>query len=163
MGRRAARSPAVACRDRRILQVAGRDRVPRTPFEKGDAILNVSFPPETGRIIGARNEVEAFLSACGVSRETVGRIALLTEECSMALVDRRGRRTRRVIAEVSVTVGAGRVRVVFRDTGEMNDVTDGDAPVSGLRAFVIAGLMRSVQNRRYLNTIGCNRAMFTLK
>ena len=27
--------------------------------------------------------------------------------------------------------------------------------------FVIAGLVRVVQGRRYLNTIGCNRAMFT--
>ena len=43
----------------------------------------------------------------------------------------------------------------------MGDVTDGDAPVSSLRTFVIAGLVRVVQGRRHLNTIGCNRAMFT--
>ena len=53
--------------------------------------------------------------------------------------------------------------MVFRDTGEMNDVTDGDAPVSSLRTFVIAGLVRVVRDRQYLNTIGCNRAMFSFK
>ena len=52
-------------------------------------------------------------------------------------------------------------RAVFRDTDDMDDLTDGDAPVSSLRTFVIAGLVRVVQSRQYLNTIGCNRAMFT--
>ena len=137
--------------------------LPEPAFEKGNAILNVSFSPAPERIVKMRNEVETFLSAHGVSRETVGRIALLAEECSMALADRRGRRAKRVVAEVSVTIGAKEVQVVFRDTGETNDVTDGDAPVSSLRAFVIAGLVRVVRGRQYLSTIGCNRAMFTFE
>ena len=135
--------------------------IPEPAFEKGNAILNVTFRPASERIVEMRNEVEAFLSAHGVSRETVGRVALLAEECAMALVDRHGGRTKRILAETSVTVGKEGVRAVFRDTGDMGDVTDGDAPVSSLRAFVIAGLVRVVQSRQYLNTIGCNRAMFT--
>ena len=35
--------------------------------------------------------------------------------------------------------------------------------VSSLRTFVIAGLVRVVQSRQHLNTIGCNRAMFTIR
>ena len=134
---------------------------PEPAFEKGNAILNVSFRPAPERIVEMRNEVKAFLSKHGVSSETVGRIWLLAEECPMALVDRYGGRAKRIVAETSITVGKGKVQVIFRDTGEMDDLTDGDAPVSGLRAFVIAGLVRVVQNRQYLNTIGCNRAMFS--
>lgn len=63
--------------------------------------------PEAGRIVEVRDEVEAFLSAQGVSRETVMRIALLTEECAMALVDRNGERAKRIVAEGSFTVGPG--------------------------------------------------------
>ena len=136
---------------------------PEPVFEKGNAILNVSYVPEPDRIVEVRNEVEAFLSAQDVPRETVMRIALLTEECSMALVDRRDGRAKRIVAEVSVTVGKGGVQVVFRDTGAMGDLTDGDAPVTGLRTFVITGLMQVVRERQYLNTISCNRAMFTFR
>ena len=55
----------------------------------------------------------------------------------------------------------GLLLAVFRDTGDMGDFTDGDAPVSSLRTFVIAGLVWVVQGRQHLNTIGCNRTMFT--
>ena len=75
----------------------------------------------------------------------------------MTLVDRHGGRTKRIVAETSVTVGKECVRVVFCDTGDRSDLTDGDAPVSSLRTFVISGLMQVVQNRQYLNTIGCNQ------
>ena len=78
----------------------------------------------------------------------------------MALVDRHGGRAKRIVAETSITVGKENVQVVFRDTGDKCDLTDGDAPVSSLRTFVISGLMKIIRDRQYLNTIGCNRAMF---
>ena len=136
---------------------------PMPAFEKDNAILNVSFGLAPERIVAMRNEVETFLSAHGVSRNVIGRIALLAEECSMALVDRHGGRAKWIVAETSITVGKEDVQVVLRDTGDMGDITDDDAPVSSLRTFVIAGLMRVVQRRQYLNTIGCNRAMFTFR
>ena len=135
--------------------------LPEPAFEKGNAILNVSFRPAPERIVEMRNEVEAFLSAHGVSRETVGRIALLTEDCSMALVDRHGGGSKRIVAETSITIVKGNVQVVFRDTGRMGDLTDGDVRVSSLRTFVIASFMQVIRDRQYLNTIGCNRAMFS--
>lgn len=136
---------------------------PEPAFEQGGTVLNVSYVPEPGRIVEVRDEVESFLSAHGVSRDAVGRIALLTEECSMALVDRHAGRAKRIVAEISIVVGRENVQVVFRDTGGMDDLTDADAPVSSLRAFVISGLMQVVRNRQYLNTIGCNRTMFTFR
>lgn len=139
------------------------EALPEPAFEDGTEILNVAYVPESKRIVEVRNEVEAFLSAHGVSRTTVGRIALLTEECSMALVDRHDGCAKRIIAEVSVTIDRNDVHVVFRDTGDMGDLTNGDAPVSSLRTFVISGLVQVVRNRQYLNTIGCNRAMFTFR
>ena len=134
---------------------------PDPAFAEGKAILNVSFVPEPRRIVEVRNEAEAFLAAHGVPRETVMRIALLTEECAMALVDRNGTRSRRIVAEASITVGAEDAQVVFRDTGGATDITDADAQVTSIRSFVISGLMQVNQNRQYLNTIGCNRSMFS--
>lgn len=79
----------------------------------------------------------------------------------MALIDNNGKKAAKVIAEGSFTVAPGEVRVVFRDTGDITDITNEDAKVSSLRSFVIAGLMQAHRNRQYLSTIGCNRSMFS--
>lgn len=127
----------------------------------GDGVLTVSFVPETGRIVRVRDEVERFLSERDVPAATIGRIMLLVEECAMALLDNNGKKARKIVAEGSFHVEPESVRVVIRDTGRICDITDDDARVSGLRSFVIAGMMRQYSDRRYLNTIGCNRAAFT--
>ena len=53
--------------------------------------------------------------------------------------------------------------MVMSDTGKLHDITDDDARISSLRSFVISNLMRSYENRRYLTTIGCNRAAFSFR
>ncbi len=134
---------------------------PLPQFPEKSEILNLSFVPSAERIAGVRDETEAFLSAHGIPHATVMRIALLVEECAMALIDNNGKKAAKVIAEGSFTVAPGEVRVVFRDTGDITDITDEDAKVSSLRSFVIAGLMQAHRNRQYLSTIGCNRSMFS--
>lgn len=125
-----------------------------------NAVLNLTFTPDAGRIVRARDEGERFLRTQGVGSETVARIMLLVEECAMSAADA-CRRAERMSIEASFLVDGDAVTLVLRDTGEARDVTDGDAQVTSLRSFVIAGLMRSYENRRYLNTIGCNRAVFS--
>ena len=68
---------------------------------------------------------------------------------------------RGVLSEISLVVSKEEMQMVMRDTGKLRDITDGDARVSSLRSFVVSGLMKSHENRRYLTTIGCNRAAFS--
>lgn len=128
--------------------------------ESRHEVLNLSFQPSEDRIVAVRNESEAFLSRLGIDRKTIARIMLLVEECSMSVVDLNGKKSSKVLVEVSFVVDGESVRMVLRDTGDSRDITDSDAKVAGLRSFVIAGLMQSYEDRRYLNTIGCNRAAF---
>lgn len=125
-----------------------------------NAVLNLTFTPDAERIVRARDEGERFLRTQGVGSEVVARIMLLVEECAMSAAEACRRRERMSI-EASFLVDADAVTLVLRDTGKARDITDGDAQVTSLRSFVIAGLMRSYENRRYLNTIGCNRAVFS--
>ena len=125
-----------------------------------NAVLNLTFAPDAGQIVRARDEGGRFLREQGVGSETVARIMLLVEECAMSAAET-CHRMRRLCIEASFLVDEGAATLVLRDTGEIRDVTDGDAQVTSLRSFVIAGLMRSYENRRYLNTIGCNRAVFS--
>ena len=91
--------------------------------------------------------------------EIVPKVILFVEECAMTVVDDNGR-SRGLLSEISFVISSEETRMVMRDTGKLRDITDDDARVSSLRSFVISGLMRSHENRRYLTTIGCNRAAF---
>ena len=87
---------------------------------------------------------------------------LLVEECAMTVADDNvGQRG--VLSEVSFVISDEETRMVMRDTGRLRDITDSDARVASLRSFVVSGLMRSYENRRYLTTIGCNRAAFSFR
>lgn len=123
-------------------------------------VLNVTFPPLPDRILEVRNLVERFLRESSVPDAVTKRIMLLVEECAMALGDDSGSQAKRVLAEDSFIVTPESTQMVIRDTGRIRDITDGDARVSGLRSFVIAGMMQTYSDRRYLSTIGCNRAAF---
>ena len=129
------------------------------PPETASAV-NFSFVPSPEKVVEVRNEAEFFLRARGVRDETLNRIMLLVEECAMAVADDNGDSGKNVFVETSFVIDDASVRMVVRDTGRIKDITDQDAQVSNLRSFVIAGLMSSYEDRRYLNTIGCNRAAF---
>ena len=130
---------------------------------KGDcAVFNRSFVPEAQQVVRARGDGERFLREQGVGADVVSRIMLLIEECSMAVADA-SRRTRHPLVEVSLVVDESSATLVLRDTGVTRDVTDADAQVKNLRDFVIAGLMSSYESCRYLNTIGCNRSVFSFR
>ena len=131
------------------------------PALRGGA-LNLTFRPVAERIVEVRDAAERFLLGKGVSGETVRKIMLLVEECAMTVADDNDRR-KGVLSEVSFVVSDEETRMVVRDTGKLRDITDSDARVSSLRSFVISGLMRSYENRRYLTTIGCNRAAFSFR
>ena len=125
------------------------------------SVLNQTLVPEAAKIVEARDAGERFLRLQGVGAETIARLMLLVEECVMAVADG-CRQARKVLVEVSIFVDPREVTLVLRDTGAVRDVTDGDAQVTSLRSFVIAGLVSSHENRHYLNTIGCNRTVFAM-
>ena len=129
------------------------------PAEKS-SVLNVAFHPSVKRIIEIRRLAEKFLTSQHVPRPVVLRIMLMIEECAMLLIDNNGRKAEKMVAEGSFSVFPDHTQVVFRDTGSTYDITDGDTRVRGLRDFVIAELMQKRTDRRYLNTVGCNRATF---
>lgn len=126
----------------------------------GLPILNLSVEPGAAKAVEVRDKAEVFLRKHGVGEQTLGRIMLLVEEYAMSVSDGNATSGREVMIEVSFVIDGDEVRMVIRDTGRAKDITNRDAPVSDLRSFVIAGIMSSYEDRRYLNTIGCNRAAF---
>ena len=126
------------------------------------AVFNCSFVPNAQQVVRARSAGEQFLREQGVGADVVSRIMLLIEECSMAVAEAI-RQTRHPLVEVSLVVDEKAATLILRDTGVTRDVTDTEAQVKSLRDFVIAGLMSSYESCRYLNTIGCNRSVFSFR
>lgn len=85
------------------------------------------------------------------------RASLMTEEVLMAVRDRN--RRRKVMAEVTLDLNDG-VLLTLRDDGEIFDITDADAQISSLRAFLVASMMQHHDGRLNLVTTGFNRNVF---
>ena len=66
---------------------------------------------------------------------------------------------RRIRAEVTVDLNGG-LALVIRDDGEIFDITDADARVSSLSAYLVSNLMTALPNRCNLTTTGFNRNVF---
>jgi hypothetical protein len=88
-----------------------------------------------------------------------GWASLLVEESLMIVKDRNT--DRRILAEITVDLRDG-LRLVLRDDGEIFDITDVDAKVSSLRAYLVSNLMAATPIRRNMLTTGFNRNAFKL-
>jgi len=88
------------------------------------------------------------------------RAALMVEEVFMT-VRERNPPGRRLQGEVTLDFNDGIV-MTLRDDGVLFDITDADAKVSSLRAFLVASVMERQTNRLNLVTSGFNRNVFRL-
>ena len=86
------------------------------------------------------------------------RAALMVEEVFMTVRERNQNR-RKLIGEVTLDLNDG-VLMTLRDDGIIFDITDADAKVSSLRAYLVASVMERHRDRINLVTAGFNRNVF---
>ena len=68
------------------------------------------------------------------------------------------------MSECSVLFRPEGVQIIFKDEGVIFDISEEDAAVTSLNAFVVASFMEKMgQNKRYLTTISFNRSSFLFK
>ncbi len=118
-------------------------------------IFDLRVTPES--VCTVSEKVAAEIQASGGASDVAARAALIVEEVLMAVKDRNG--AREVLAEVSLDMNEG-ISLVIRDDGEIFDITDADAQISSLRAYLVASIMESQKNRGNLTTTGYNRNVF---
>ena len=112
---------------------------------KDERALDFSLLLDGETLVEARDRVAKFLSAGGIGDETVTRVLCTVEESGLATIKANG--SNRPCVEYFVSlVESGGVRLVVRDDGvTMNSVSV------------------SVSERRYLNTLNCNRTEYCFK
>ena len=86
------------------------------------------------------------------------RAALMVEEVFMTVRERNPKR-RRLLGEVTLDLNDG-IQMTLRDDGVIFDITDADARVSSLRAYLVASVMERHRDRINLVTAGFNRNVF---
>ena len=95
----------------------------------------------------------------GIGSRKAGLTSLLVEEALMVVKDRN--KSKRIRAEVSIEF-TDKIRLTMRDDGEIFDITDTDAEISSLRAYLVSNLMVALPARRNMTTTGFNRNAFEI-
>ena len=150
----------------------GRDMVPLLLPRTREAnlkVFNLELTPEA--IVATSAAVADAIRAEKVDASAVNRAALIVEEAFM-VVRERNKSARRLLGEVTLDFNppedlppaeaakAGRVRLILRDDGEIFDITDADASITSLRAYLVASIMERQAHRLNLTTSGFNRNIF---
>ena len=97
--------------------------------------------------------------AHGFVREEANHAALFVEEIGLTILEKNKQAKKPVLIELSLFYEENSVLIVERDSGELFDLTDSYSQVKGLSSFVLNGLMKSHDEKKYLVTTGYNRNM----
>lgn len=128
------------------------------PHDRDRQISVFNLFLDENEIVAVSQLVATRLEVAGVDRRRCLRAQLIVEEVLMAVIDHNS--GRRVRAEVTVDLNDG-IMLTMRDDGDIFDITDSNAKVSSLRAYMVASVMRS-QRRLNFTTTGFNRNVFRL-
>lgn len=110
-----------------------------------------------GEITGVSEKVMRTLERFGLYKGAAVRAPLIVEEALMIVKDRNA--GRRILAEVTLDLNDG-VALTLRDDGEIFNLTDADAKVSSLRAYLVSSVMSVQSDKLNLATTGFNRNRF---
>ena len=111
-------------------------------------------------ITGLSAAVAQELQRRGLTTKNALRTPTVLEDALMSI--RMHNAGRRIFAEVSLHfTGPSDVTVIVKDNGRRFDITDADASVSSLRAYLVALAMRDMRGRLNLLTLGVNRNCFS--
>jgi len=127
-----------------------RDRFPWLVPPDGGKILDFSARLTAKGVAAARDRVERYLTEHGVPDVIVKRVMFSIEETGAASVQKN--RSASTIAEYAVFLDKpGFVRLVTRDMGRAFDVN------------AVTAYLSAYAERRYLNTLNCNRSEYVFK
>ena len=121
-------------------------------------IYDIVLTPEN--ICALSEKINKFLSIRrDFSKRNSSLTALLLEESLMLVRDRNANCT--IHAEISLRF-TDHILLTIRDDGEIFNLTDADADISSMRAYMVSNLMLSLPARRNMTTTGFNRNAFRI-
>ena len=123
------------------------------------ADYDLHLSPE--EIRDTRLKVKSFLISNCIPDVQRSQAMLIIEEMSM-LTAERNRDPGKICAEWTLLVNEKDLRMIYRDCGEVDDMTDPNKQVSSFRSFVVSSCMETLNMRKHLLTVGMNRTVIEI-
>ena len=120
-------------------------------------IMDEILSPESSALLSER--VSNSMVAHDFPRNEANHAALFIEEIGLTILEKNKQSKKPVLIELSLFYEKDSVLIVERDSGKLFDLTDSDSQVNGLSSFVLTGLMKAHDEKKYLVTTGYNRNM----
>lgn len=130
-------------------------RFPMIVKNEKDRIFIHDLTLTVENIIDLRDTVEQELESVGVSSGIIIRACLMVEETLLIVREKNVGKT--LLADCTVMVSDTYVRMTTRDSGRIFDITDQNAKVRSLGAYMTAQLMEDSHETFYLTTVSYNR------
>jgi hypothetical protein len=112
-------------------------------------------------ILDTRDKAESFLQSRGVPAAQRSQAMLIIEDLSI-LTAEHNRNPGKICAEWTLLVNEKVLRMIYRDCGEVEDLTDPNEEVSSFRSFVVSSCMEKLDTRKHLLTVGMNRTVIEI-
>ena len=126
--------------------------------EDGRAVKSWDLTLNTESIISLRDSVEAFLKENKVSENNVIKAAFLIEEV-YGLILENNMDKKSVMAELTVLAGTD-IELIFRDDGNIFDITDEDSRLTSFRAYVLYSFEQRIREKNNITSLAFNRSRF---
>ena len=129
---------------------------------KGKQVLfyELSLQPEL--IVQTRDQINDALVSMSYDSKTVFRVTLLFEELLMLIYEKN--KGKEILCECTILLEESGVRMIFRDSGEVFDVSDPDLAVTSLRSYIVASYAEEVSYQKgHLVAMSFNRNVFEIK
>ena len=127
------------------------------PKKGNDDIFIFDLILTHNNMINLRDDVELVLKDHKLPETTINKVALLIEELTTLILFKNP--DKKIYLECTIMLKDG-LKVIFRDSGVLFDITDVDMTVSSLNAYVVSRLMENRVGNANLTTMGYNRNEF---
>lgn len=126
--------------------------------ETKNNIVSFDYDITQDEIMRIRNELENKLVERNISKELILKILLAFEETNLLSLERN---KSAIYGECTVFFKENSVDMILRDSGVLFDISNQDASVISLRAYVVANMIAKYKNVSHLNASNTNRVTFS--
>lgn len=139
----------------------GRENIPfLIPGDKDDRIFIYDFTIDAKTSVELSKTVESLAKEASISPKKGIIAGIITEDMLMLIEEKNKDSKKPIRAECTVIREDDGLRLIFRDSGVIFDITDADTAVDSFRQYVIANLMIKQEEKLYMTTTGYNRSEF---
>jgi len=140
-----------------IILKTGKAGFPLYLSDKAYSDYMTSFLLSEKEIGTAVLQIRDLLNKKSIDPSTVNKIQLFVEELSMHTLSHN--HGKKVYAEISLLFREN-IRLIMKDTGEFDDLTDEDKKIEDLRMYILSTVMSAQREKIYLITGGYNRSVY---